>query len=333
MRIKLSDTLRTELFRKLKERGFNCHQLSELAGVCERTMRDWKRGKYLISEEAFRVLAAIVNKKPESFQPTYLDDYWHIQGAARKGAQRRAELYGDLGTPEGRRKGGLQSVAAQRNLKTGFRLKKQVSMPMKNEALAEFVGIIAGDGHLARYQVLMVTNSETDGDHAKFVAELGEELFSVKASVRSRSGEKSTLVLFSSKQMVEHLRTLGVPKGKKIDNGLCIPEWVHAKPSFERAFLRGLFDTDGCVFLDKHQIKHKLYAHIGLTITSHAPEFLQDIFTTLRRLGFKPSYKVTQHSVFLRRQQDVKKFFDEIGSDNPKHICRYNNFVTTRRGA
>lgn len=50
------------------------------------------------------------------------DDFWYVTKGARKGALRRLELYGDLGTPEGRRKGGINSQLRRKENPEKYRL-------------------------------------------------------------------------------------------------------------------------------------------------------------------------------------------------------------------
>lgn len=257
-----------EVFSSLRKKGFDFHRLANLIGVCERTVRDWAKGKYLLNGAAFEIFLDLSNLAVVDLQATALDDHWHIVRAARSGGRRRQELYGDLGTPEGRRRGGMQSAHIQKSLPNGFVKLKSIHVPKYSTELAEFIGIMQGDGHLGDYQVLMATHSETDMDHARFVGKLGEKLFGVTPAIRPRKYEKTVQVVFSSKSMVELLNKFGMPIGNKIDHGLAIPEWVLSSLEYKRAFIRGLFDTDGSIFLDKHLIKHKLYQHIGWTISS-----------------------------------------------------------------
>lgn len=297
-----------------------------MVGCCERTMRDWARGKFYMTESAYHDLLKKSSLKSGQISVLKKKDNWHILTAARLGGLERQKIYGDLGTPEGRRRGGLRSAQVQKDLPNGFKKLKRIHIPKHSVELAEFMGIMQGDGHLGDYQVLMVTNSETDMDHACFVGCLGEKLFKVTPVIRPRKHEKAVRVLFSSKLMVEALHLFGMPIGNKIFHGLSIPPWILSSSEYKAAFIRGLFDTDGCVFLDKHLIKNRLYQHIGWAMTSVSPHFREQIVQVMRDLGFRPSYRPSQRSVFLRRQADVHHYFDQIGSSNRKHLERYRSF-------
>lgn len=237
-----------------------------------------------------------------------------LRRAGTKGARHRYILYGNPGTPEGRSNGGRRSTGRVR----------PIQKPAHSTLLAEFMGIIAGDGHLARYQVLMTTNSTTDIEHAHFVGDLGMWLFGVRPKISSRKTRKAMTVVFSSKAMVDFLQSEGLVIGNKIQQHLRVPPWIMNEPRYQIAFMRGVFDTDGGIFLDKHRIKHKIYAHLGWQFTSAIPEFRSDIVTILRQNGYRFSYSSKRVNIQMRRAADIAKYFDEVGTDNPKHINRFH---------
>src|SRR3989344_4724606 len=98
---------------------------------------------------------------------------------SRTGGLARIRLHGNPGTAEGRRLGGIRSLASHRKKLDGFVLLRHVQFPRQSVALAELLGILAGDGHVGVYQVTVTTNSLTDKEHAKYVKSLLEGLFKV----------------------------------------------------------------------------------------------------------------------------------------------------------
>jgi len=210
---------------------------------------------------------------------------------------------------------------------------RKIIEPVESIALAEFIGILAGDGHLSTYQVTMSTNSETDVQHAQYVAGLGARLFGVLPSITRRSERKVMVVVFSSKAMASFLVTKGLLIGNKVTQRLRMPKWIADNSAYSAAFLRGLFDTDGSVFLDKHRIKHRMYAHLGWQFTSAIPELLLDISSFLQERGFRFSSSPLRRNIHIRRRADVERYFQEIGSHNDKHLSRLAAFKEQiRRG-
>lgn len=327
MRVKLSTTNRQKLFTSV----FLCKTITEVAydiGVSSRTVRDWKNGKYYIPYSAFDYLIKVTGINESYLSPRKLPEFWHIKKAAQKGARRRMELYGNFGTPEGRRLGGLRSIKINTSNKNfAFKRLKTITKPKKSPLLAEFMGIIIGDGHLSNYQVLVTTNSKTDKEHALFIQKLIWKLFSASSTAKEKPDKNAVNIVVSSKALVNFLNFLGMPIGNKIINRVMIPSWIMKNNKNQKAFLRGLFDTDGCVYIDKHKTPKKIYHHLGWTITSYAGTLRKGIIESLCNLGFSPTNTFPQNSVFMRKQSEIHRYFKIIGTSNPKHFNRYQNFI------
>ena len=237
------------------------------------------------------------------------------------------QVYGNLGTPEGRKKGGIASLVVHNSKNTGFITLKKIRTPSQNQKLAELLGILIGDGHLSKYQVGITTNSRTDLDHAQFMKKLLYDLFGVSSKISIRQKENSVNIVASSQNLVKFLRKQGMPIGNKIEQGLRVPRWILRKRTFQKSFLRGLFDTDGCIYADKHKIRGKIYMHGGWTITSYADTLRQDVIQILKKLEFSPTSRDSQKSVYLRKQGDIHRYFSDIGTSNPKHKNRYRQLI------
>ena len=233
----------------------------------------------------------------------------------------------NFGTPEGRRKGGLASLITHNSKSTGFVVAKRIKRPKESKTLAEFVGIMFGDGHMSKYQAMVTTNSVTDLEHGAYVASLMQQLFGIKTRTSVKRSSRAIDVVASSRTLVDFLHSKGMPLGNKISHNLSVPRWILGNVQYRKSFVRGLFDTDGSVYLDKHVVKGKLYRHLGCTITSYADRLLSDIVNILVAMDFRPTNRPTQKSVFIRRQSEIHRYFKEIGTSNPKHLERYLRFI------
>ncbi|MDO8592656.1 MAG: LAGLIDADG family homing endonuclease [bacterium] len=327
MRVKISKNERKKLFTAVIERYGGIKKFSDKTKINRRTLNDWQRGATTIPLEKFNKFVKILDFKVNDFLPQIIPDFWHIKEASRKGGLARFSKYGNIGTAEGRRRGGLTSIAIHKKNGTLFNNIKPIKKSSKSEKLAEFFGIMFGDGHLSNYQASVTTSSETDKEHALHTKKLIQELFNIKPSFKIRKQENVVIVVASSRNLVKFLNKNGMPIGNKIENKLTAPDWIKNNSLYRKAFIRGLFDTDGCVYLDTHRINKKTYKHLGLTITSYADNLILDIIDFLRSLGFSPTNRKTQKSVFLRRQQEIVRYFKEIGTNNPKHYNRYIKFI------
>ena len=327
MRIKLVSTQLTVLFDAALEQAGSWENVARLLKVSPRTVREWRGGKYLLPQRAFDMLLAISRLQKETFSPKVVPDFWHIGKAARMGGIARQKLYGELGTPDGRKKGGLNSIKTHQRSHTGFSVAKSIKQVVHSERLAEFMGILLGDGHLSEYQASITTNSITDMAHAKFIQGLIKELFGVTGVLRKRMDENAVTVVASSKNLARFLSEKGMPVGNKIEKKLSAPHWIMDSLPYQKAFIRGLFDTDGSIYLDTHKGRRRIYRNPGWTITSYAGILRKDIVRMLRGLGFSPTCRTSQKSVYLRRRNDIVKYFAEIGTSNKKHVNRYRRFI------
>ncbi len=248
------------------------------------------------------------------------------QEAGRMGGRARIAKHGNPGTLEGRRLGGQRSIKTHQKNKTGFVVLRNIRLPKKSKELAELLGIAIGDGGLSNYQLTITTNSITDKQHAQHSKKLVNLLFGIPVALRKRPGQNAVVVVVSSKMLVGFLNKLGMPIGDKIRNKVGVPSWIYEKQEYKKAFIRGLFDTDGCIYLDKHKIKGKIYCNMGWTITSYSDKLCIGIIALLKYLGFFPTKRSSQKSVYLRRRKDIVRYFAEIGTSNRKHAVRYNKF-------
>lgn len=251
--------------------------------------------------------------------------------ASRLGGLARNRKYGNPGTLAGRRRGGLNSLKTHRLLKTGFKLLRPVASPSNSDDLAELLGILAGDGNIDEYQVTVTTNSETDIEHARHAASLFEKLFDVPPAVRFRKNQKACVVVISSKALCLLLVRKGMVRGHKIKSGLQMPPWVRSRKKYRLAFVRGLFDTDGCVYIDTHRIRGRIYKNMGIAFTNRCLPLLAEFKATLESLGLHPTQK-TKYVVFLRRKKDIRLYFDVVGSSNPKHLRKVEQYFSSRYG-
>ncbi len=249
----------------------------------------------------------------------------------RLGALARMSKYGNPGTLEGRRKGGINSILRNNRLPGKFKLAKKHKSPQDCPLLAEFLGILFGDGHLSDYQVLVTTNSETDIKHALYIKRIIKKLFNLNAALTFKKKQKAVNVVVSSVNLVNWLSLKGMPKGNKLKIGFSVPNWITDNDEYCKKFIRGLFDTDGSVYVDKHLIKGKIYQNQGWAFTSYSVKLRNDILNLLRSFGYSPTLRESQRSVYMRRREDIEKYFKEIGSSNPKHLERYLNGRVPKR--
>lgn len=195
-----------------------------------------------------------------------------------------------------------------------------VKLPRKSARLAELLGIIAGDGGISlNWQVKIYLNAVLDLEYSVYVQRLFHNLFGINTSSWIRNGGQPLVLTCNSATVVDFLVDHGAVKGHKFNNYIRIPEWVLFNVEYRKAFIRGLFDTDGCSFVDKHIYNNKTYKYLGVTITNYAARLLAETKNCLNDLGLHPTI-TTKNNLFIRRQNEVLNFIELIKPKNKRHI-------------
>lgn len=199
--------------------------------------------------------------------------------------------------------------------------KKSIQKPEFDEQLAEFLGVLSGDGCIVskEYSTNITCDALLDNPYiVNEVAPLIASLFGVKPKLRILRSEICCRVY--SKNLFDFLsKDCSFPIGEK-KNRLTIPVWISARKRFSAAFLRGLFDTDGG--FHRH---HKKSSQVEYT--SHSPEFLKGVYSLLKSLGLNPC--MGKEQVWILKKEKIDEFFKIVGSRNKKHLYKREKFKET----
>ena len=314
------------LFEKGVFRGFieqvevklekSSEDLGVIVGISGRTLRDWKREKYNPSKEIIIKLSELAKVSIPDHK--ILPRYWYVKKAASLGGKKRRALYGLLGSKESRMKGGINSwVARKSNPELWKMYVKPIRKARESHDLAEFFGIMLGDGGLTHFQCVVYLNSETDQDFAYFVKGLVKELFNLDAQIYASGSEKVWRVSISSVDLVKYLTHKGLSVGNKVHLQVDVPLWIKSRSVYIKACLRGLIDTDGCFVLHKYKVNGKQYVYPKIAFTNRSMPLLNFVYEALKNLGYTPkrSYK---YQIWLHNQQEVLRYLEEVGTRNYK---------------
>lgn len=308
----------------------NISGLAKIAQACDRTVRDWRREKYNID---FYSLFLICYKISTSFPKdiNVLPPYWSTKKASKLGGRRVIELYGNPGTPEGRRRGGLNTQRKFQSdpacaKKVGIKLRKEIKHPHKSEHLAEFIGIMLGDGCVCSpYQVSVAFNGQIDREYARYVQQLINNLFGISSTMQIRK-DSSANIIISAINLVKFLEKVGIKKGNKVANQVDIPDWIFEKKEYQIGCLRGLFDTDGCVYKHNYRVGGKLYSYLKMSFRNYSVPLLKSIKQMSEHLGLHPVIDTKHQTVYINRAKEVKKYFLDIKTSNPRYLEKFNKF-------
>ena len=341
-RVKFKKYLQIKFLKDIqKELGINnLVKLAKVLGVHQRSLSDWNRAKYTLPEEVFKKCIKLTKDKINLPAYKVLPDFWSIHKVARRGGLVTSERYGGPGTLEGRRKGGKISQERRRLNPERYQycnLRKVILKPKNSLDLAEFVGILLGDGGINSDCQVVITLHREDGKYyVPFVCNLIKKLFGVDPAVYHPSHVKSRNVAYitiSSTSVVEFLLSKGLKKGNKIKNQVGVPKWIRDNKEFSKRCLRGLIDTDGCVYSHTHASHGYDYFNLGLNFSNKSFPLLTFVRDTLISLDFNA--KLFSKGVNLYREAEVCRYAREINFSNPHHVERLKRFlkIKQRRGA
>ena len=250
----------------------------------------------------------------------------HLKKIARKGGLARIRLYGNPGTSSGRKLGGQMAIKIHRHSTSSPFVARKFSPPSFSEDLSEFVGIVLGDGGVSARQVTITLHKHDDKDYANYVANLIKKIFNISIVPKERANQNVNTIVLSRTLLVEFLKSMGITVGSKTRNQVMVPDWIRGNLDCRKKCLRGLFDTDGCFYIDKHVIKNKIYKNPGMNFTNRSIPLLLFFKDTLTEMGFGPT-QISKYSVVLRKEENIVRYFGEIGSSNPKHINKFRAYL------
>ena len=288
MRIWLEKGKQKELLIREKElRNLSWKELARALSVNFGRLNSWVYEENLIPEEIFNKLK--LSSEYRRFIVNKLVDNW------------------------GKVKGGKLSPG---NL-------KEIKIPFKDEKLAEFWGIMLGDGHVQRttgykrgtYGLNITGHSVLDKDYLiKFVKPLGEDLFGIRARIYFSKVSKALHIIFDGRELVDFFEKEGFKSGDKIINQVTIPDWIKENPKFLAACLRGLYDTDGSFYKLTNQNSYQV------CFTNYDSVLLIDARDSLLYLGIGVSKISKGRDITITKKSEIAKFYKLVGFHNSKHL-------------
>jgi len=181
-----------------------------------------------------------------------------------------------------------------------------------NDDLAEVVGIFLGDGSIGHYidsrgknlfKMEISFNGIDEKPYLIYVDSLLQKVFIKKPYFYQRKNQKAAVLIYRDKNLYYYLLSIGLKSGNKIKNQVGVPNWIKQNDSFKLRCLKGLFDTDGSIFIDKR------YNSIMLEFRNHSQPLLDDFRKMCKEAGINPSPE-GNNRVKIQSKRDVKNFLE-----------------------
>jgi len=315
------------LLNILAKENISSRNFAKKIEVNPRTFNDWVKERYSLPLTVFnKILNYHRIKKPDNIE--IKQAFWYACKGGKKAGRIVFERYGRIGGDvEYRKKQWYKWWLTKGRYSSLLTQQKPIRKPGYSAFLAEFVGIMLGDGGITEKQVVVSLNPKTDGAYLNFVRLLFQRLFGVKPSIYKRKNKSACNIVVSRKQLVEFCKSIGLKKGNKLKQKIDIPKWVKANSSFKLACLRGLFDTDGSIFNECHCFKkEKYYCYPRLAFSSSSNLIRNSVSCILEEFGFNPRIRSCQR-IQLEKKEEIMRYFRLVKSNNPKHIIRFKSFI------
>lgn len=300
---------------------FSQIELASLLGIVPRSYRDWRRGKFAIPFHAAEIIEKRFHINLPILKQIALARWKRSKFlASSRGGIEAVKKYGGPGTPEGRSKGGKRGmqVLRERGL---VPLAKPFFAPQEySSELAEFIGILLGDGHIGREQWSIALNASKDQDYAMYVKNLITSLFHFTPAMSTRNDYHVIVLGGSGIRSIQYFVNLGLKIGNKVKQQVGVPVWIRHSTPFRVACLRGLVDTDGGIFKHKYKVNGKQYVYTKLCFSNRSLPLLHFVYRALQSIGLTPKLidEVENKKVWLYNQTEVLRYLDLIGTHNPR---------------
>ena len=222
------------------------------------------------------------------------------------------------------------------------KIKRNLVMDAK---VAEILGVFIGDGWLEkRERGLFIAGDKIEDKeyYDKYLGPLFSKVFS-KVEPREFSYWGVYGICCYKRDVIRKCVDIGFQSGSKTLNAkIPIEIMKNANDKIKKAILRGIFDADGSFWCEKSRAKtstewkRTYHYHPELQIGSCSKELLLQIKKLLQE--FKIDSKVVlktkagrkfnrnvnnSYALKIRKIEQIKRWFEIIGSSNPRHQTRY----------
>jgi len=205
-----------------------------------------------------------------------------------------------------------------------------------NEKLAEFIGIIIGDGFLdgkfGHYNIGIVGDPIKDKEYFQYIQSLIKEVCGKDVRIVHRA--RGLRITFGCKDMfLELTERYELPIGKGKCEKVIIPDIIANEWNLLKHTIRGIVDTDGSVFGAN---KPGVLQYPSIEITTSSIKLAHQLNKILCKVGFRvanvwkyksknssiPSYKVP-----LNGQKNLRFWLKEIGFSNPTKLRKAESLL------
>ena len=215
--------------------------------------------------------------------------------------------------------------------------------------LAYLCGILTGDGSIYErkdkkdYVLKCVGNPKDEQElYYEVIGPYFKEVFGFIPNIRLQDTDTTFGFVVLSKGLLHFLTDkIGLVKGRK-DEMLGIPEIFKKDKHLLIHFIRGLFDTDGCMCFKRRYRSNPYYPVISLSSSSE--KLIKEVAQELKEIGFKVAelynYKIFDsrfkngfshiNRAELNGFNNLKLWISSINFSSPKHLNKIKMYYNKK---
>jgi len=215
-------------------------------------------------------------------------------------------------------------------------------LPQEQEDLAEFLGVLFGDGYINCYPKTYLSICEIVGhltrDRNYLINHVQKKiikLFNIPPKIYLDEKQNALILRICSKTIVKFIERCGMKMGKK--NNMNIPNWILNNKWYVKCFIRGMYDTDGSLAIKKRYREKPYYPVISIVSKNKYP--LYSIYNILKedlevffyqenkRLSKSDPRIFIQYRLQSNGFKNTTKWFDFVRPANKKHMDKFDKYV------
>ncbi len=217
---------------------------------------------------------------------------------------------------------------------------------MVSTYFAELLGAFAGDGWMSKTNsgiALFITGNPKDEKdyYNKRIKFLFKKVFSIELTPRNFTYWSVYGIYIGKKKIIKKFIDSEMPVGEK-SHSVKVPNKILKNKKLYKSFLRGLFDTDGCISFGKSYNQNaskwqKATHHIPrISITTVSEHLAKDVHKMFNSLGLRFSlrtqkaYKNNSQAYCLEfgGKKRAKEFFKKIKPQNKRHLDKFERWLS-----
>ena len=200
----------------------------------------------------------------------------------------------------------------------------------KNSDLAEMIGIILGDGNLYynekqhKYFLRISSNRDEEINYRRYTSDLMQRVFGFTPRIINKLDRKGTDLIIQNKIIVEQLIKMELKTGNKVKNQVNVPFWILEKGKYIIACLRGLFDTDGSIYIRNTQ------KTFGLNFKSGSLPLVKNFKEMCESLSIK-TQKIPNPKIYINPDTEKVFYAYQVTIENKFDISKFLNIIKPKK--